>query len=794
MDTKSKKNNIQDKSEVMKTGLLSEKDREFFLKLIKKITGPFIRIANKVKSISVNKRIIIISICICLLPIFLAIFNSSKYVKEEEKFNNSDIRNEVSLVCESLDKLNYYLEDSNGNFREAAINSEIDNLKNDNKKDIEDAEKRFEKYTTDNQIDVTKEKLDDYYYNDLKSKIIEAETEYNKNDEEYRKEAVISLQRKVGEIKSLLKKNINVEYYIESTDGNKIANIYGRDADGVERDTINYNSPYKNQCMVYTDIYNNVATSITISDSMKSFSDLMDANNMSAKIIRISNPLKDGDAIYDALKGVEQSSFNKIVSSVIIVIDIIILFIVILLRKRELKYKENKFVKLYSKLFIEIKTIIVIFIIFLLFILFSDMYHNNFWRAYHPDSLIEFAVAYLIMYTLLSNIYEFIFVKRHSIKHKSIILKLYDWLNCKLNTEIKKYQSYNRSKTLKKTMIIFTLIFISSMTLICYMTAIIGFNSPSDDLIDLLLAFGDNGLIIFVLIRGIIIILMAVYMIVTIININNIKRGTDIIIEGNYNEKIKVYGYGVLKDISNNIMNIQAGFDTAIESAVKSEKMKSELITNVSHDLKTPLTSIINYVDLLSKGNLSEEDRIKYLDILNDRSLRLKVLIEDLFEAAKASSGTLEFNYECLDPAALLRQTLGEFEDKIESSGLTIIKNIPPDKLAIIADGKKTFRVIQNLMSNIIKYSLKNSRVYIDIIEEEEYILMVFKNISEYQLNLNEEELLERFKRGDSSRTTEGSGLGLSIAKGLVEAQGGIFKIKIDGDLFKVEIRLRKNK
>ena len=228
------------------------------------------------------------------------------------------------------------------------------------------------------------------------------------------------------------------------------------------------------------------------------------------------------------------------------------------------------------------------------------------------------------------------------------------------------------------------------------------------------------------------------------------------------------------------------------EEAVKSERMKGELITNVSHDLKTPLTSIINYIDFLDKEDISEEEKKKYISILKERSNRLKVLIEDLFEVSKASSGNMELNMENIDLIALIRQTLGEFEEKIEKSTLSFIKEIPNDKVIIYADGKKTFRVFQNIISNTLKYSMDHSRVYINVSEEEEFVCIVFRNISKYRLNMNEEEILERFKRGDSSRTTEGSGLGLAIAKSLIELQGGKFEVIIDGDLFKVRIMIRK--
>lgn len=222
--------------------------------------------------------------------------------------------------------------------------------------------------------------------------------------------------------------------------------------------------------------------------------------------------------------------------------------------------------------------------------------------------------------------------------------------------------------------------------------------------------------------------------------------------------------------------------------------MKSELITNVSHDLKTPLTSIINYVDLLNQENITEDQRKKYLGILKDKSNRLKALIEDLFEVSKASSGSMELDMQDLDPVSLLRQTLGEFEDKIENSNLKIIKKIPEEKLVVYADGRKTFRIFQNLLSNIFKYSMEGSRVYIEVSDSGKYVEVIFKNTSKEELNFTEEEILQRFKRGDASRTTDGSGLGLAIAKSLTEVQEGIFDIKIDGDLFKAIVKMKKEK
>ena len=249
-----------------------------------------------------------------------------------------------------------------------------------------------------------------------------------------------------------------------------------------------------------------------------------------------------------------------------------------------------------------------------------------------------------------------------------------------------------------------------------------------------------------------------------------------------------------MKELAESLNSINGGLKIAVENAVKSERLKGELITNVSHDLKTPLTSIINYVNLLQKDNLSQDDKDKYIEILDRKSQRLKILIEDLFEASKAASGNIELNIEKLDIVSLFRQTLGEFEDKIEESSLMFIKKFPKEKIYINADGRRIYRVFENITGNAIKYSLKNTRVYVEIKEDDEYAIIEMKNISAYPLDFDSDEILERFKRGDSSRNTEGSGLGLSIANSLIKLHGGTFEVKTDGDLFKVIIKINKVK
>lgn len=243
---------------------------------------------------------------------------------------------------------------------------------------------------------------------------------------------------------------------------------------------------------------------------------------------------------------------------------------------------------------------------------------------------------------------------------------------------------------------------------------------------------------------------------------------------------------GVFEPFKPQVLRIQNGFRKAVDEEVKSQRMKAELITNVSHDLKTPLTAIITYINLLKEENVTEEQRKEYLDTLERKSIRLKVLIEDLFEVSKANSGSMTLNIIDVDIVNLIRQVAFEMSDKLADSQLDIRLNLPEEKIILPLDSQKTYRIYENLFGNIAKYALKGTRVYVDTQIRGDELEIILKNITAEEIRVNVDELTDRFVRGDVSRNTEGSGLGLAIVKGFLELQNGRLSIQVDGDLFKV--------
>lgn len=363
--------------------------------------------------------------------------------------------------------------------------------------------------------------------------------------------------------------------------------------------------------------------------------------------------------------------------------------------------------------------------------------------------------------------------RKRYFKENILLVKLYS----KFNKVIKKKLKYNRSidlrgKNNKKIFIVvlINLIITGSIERMWYS----GFFG------------GDDFLIILVIYSIILFIILKRSEKKISLNYKRLLKQTNEMANGNLDFKVDE-DLGMFNELKDELQKIQDGFKKAVDEEVKSQNMKTELISNVSHDLKTPLTSIISYVDLL-KNEEDEDKKKQYIETLDKKSQRLKVLIEDLFEMSKASSGNINLNIIDVDIISLIKQTMIELNDKIEESTIKFKLNTSEQKIILPLDSQRTFRVFENLVLNITKYSMKNSRAYIDVKKVENKVQITLKNISEDELDFGEDEIVERFVRGDKSRNTEGSGLGLAIAKSFVELQDGTFNISLDGDLFKVTI------
>lgn len=271
----------------------------------------------------------------------------------------------------------------------------------------------------------------------------------------------------------------------------------------------------------------------------------------------------------------------------------------------------------------------------------------------------------------------------------------------------------------------------------------------------------------------------------------NLLNLTKDIANGNLDKDIISEDLGIYEEIKRQLVSIQRAYKKSVDDEIKSQKMKSELISNVSHDLKTPLTSILSYTDLLKNVETNPE-AMKYIDTIYRKSERLKVLIDDMFEISKAQTGNIKLEFNDIDVVELMKQTIFEVGDKLKDKNISVKTNFPDHKVILKLDGEKTYRIFENLIVNISKYAMPNTRAYIDIEDRDKCVVIHLKNISETEIDYEVEDILERFRRGDKSRNTEGAGLGLSIAKSYIEAQGGLMRLYLDGDLFKAEITFKK--
>lgn len=490
----------------------------------------------------------------------------------------------------------------------------------------------------------------------------------------------------------------------------------------------------------------------------------------------------------------------------ILAIGSIIMFLILVWAgfTNTLRQQNNSFIKAMNKIPIEVKCLIYILFGVCFALTMELLFNDNLSRYYSPKLKFETIISdaniffYLIGIPATIFLYTALYILVSDIKNvfnsgiyescikKSLIGKFFLKLFKKLNSTFSKLISFDISNTKNRKLMLVLGINLIIVWIIVFFTSFVF----------LYIVFGMGGsyslfgsVILGMCIAIIYSLFIFSYLKDRMCELEQLYMVTDEISLGNFNQHMEL-NLGIFNPILEKLNSISEGFKIAVDEEIKSQNLKTELISNVSHDLKTPLTSIISYIDLLKKENDMSETQKEYIEILEQKSQRLTLLIEDLFEASKAASGNISFNKSSLDLVSLLRQTIAENENEISASGLLFKIQLPDSEQKIICnlDGKRTYRIFDNLISNILKYSLPSSRVYIDMSLDMNKVLIVLKNISAYEMNFNPNDIAERFVRGDKSRNTDGSGLGLSIAKSFTELQGGEFNIYIDGDLFKVAI------
>ncbi|WP_440250371.1 sensor histidine kinase [Clostridium sp.] len=765
MDTKSK--NINEESifqeEIKKSNKRKSRSGNIFKKYIV-VLLTFISIACAILSlreIKANIRYIIpggiylngdlsnnISDYINLVKDYSIYYKSLEYASD----NNNITQNDIDICkAELVDKVNKEYE----NYRNDKYNDEsFSKLTYEEQQKIlsEEKEKITEKYTLND------EEMKEYILNrkvnsasDLNNKI---KSYVNLNFRAYDKLKDIWIGGEKIDSNNIIKnskyfKEINIDY-----NGNVIEKIY---VDGKE---INNNIISK---LIYYNKY-----------SYHTYYDRYEPNNIYAYdynekqsisiYIWMPQEIKKGDVVYENLKRVE-ININRFYLSCGSFIMFIILAILCLVSLSKNKSKINIIEDIVNKIKvwpIEAKVGIGI----LGWISWNTTYiyynANNYIRRLNLISVIWTSLALLIYYVLIRVI--IINYNERTLFKNNITIKCWNYLS----------EIMTRSSLIKTFLIMSGLYVISGLLLF---------------VVSGILSIFPIGILIGIILT----IIYIVIFIKELIYLDKIIIGSKAATEGKLNCNIEEKGRGHLRELAHDINNIRDGLRKSIESEIKSENMKTELITNVSHDLKTPLTSIINYIDLLKRENIESETAKDYINILDKKSQRLKVLIDDLFEASKATSGAMELNITKIDIVQLLKQSLGENDERFKNSNLSVKLDIPDTKIFINGDGQRLYRVFENLISNIVKYSLSNTRVYIQMyVDDENKVVIIMRNISAYELDFCANEITNRFKRGDSSRSTDGSGLGLAIAKSIVELHGGKFNIEVDGDLFKSIIKLNQ--
>jgi len=717
---------------------------------------------------SKNKHVYIIALIVCVYMFALSalsvkdIINNRNYLGAEPYFNSLDFKSDLVVYFNNIQALNGiykdYLQKSDD---EKVTNEELiesktlydsnlrnrqQEIKNNYNNDILVAEKEG-----NTQVVKRLTELEDKELNQLKD-------ENTKTLDDLKKEIAAYKTKDYENIKSAVKEKDLIKYYIKNKENNvidtNIANV--TDIDLYVKNNALYSIKFPKQ-------------SINNNEGMASINQEVGIGGQAYFII--PKDISQNSNIYSNYIYYNSVGQRIIKEAIIGAVSFIIGFIILLYILKK-NYKEMYFILSPNKKCYNMPLDLWGFI-FVVFSLVINSYINRvgfFYKPYNFRQIYTLTILAFYIYFFIFNVRLGVNLIRNKDGFKEEVK------NCLFNKFSKFIKESPMTQSTK-----FKVRGIMILTLLCGVSII--------------------GAVIALMSSSYFIIIPMVYVLCYLIFIliysfkgigvfGNILEGTEQIVSGNLNYTIEEKGKNDFFRLAHNINNMKAGFKKSLENEIKSERLKSELITSVSHDLKTPLTSIINYVDLLKKEGLSKEESQGYIDILDRKSQRLKMLIDDLFEASKMASGAVELNIEKVDVTALLRQSLAELDEKINNSSLTFKLKMPSEKIYASLDGKKTWRVFENLINNILKYALVKTRVYIELIEQDAKIIITMKNISSYEMDFDNEEIFERFIRGDKSRNTEGSGLGLSIAKSILELQGGTLSIEIDGDLFKAKVTI----
>jgi len=691
------------------------------------------------------------------------LIKNRSYLKSDAYFTSSQFKSDLNSYFNNIQTLNGLYKDYSLKTDDEKVNkNELSNAKSAYDNNLQNSEYEiYNKYQYDLYIANNQGNTDEISrLNEAKSKELEElKKENTKTLEDLKKEIVAYKNLDYKNVKEAVKEKSQIKYYITQEKNTVIDTNIESDLDIKIDDYVNENALYSVKLP---------DKSVDDKDVLFIINYYIKQNSQEVYFI-VPKDISKSSSVYKNYiyyNSVQDRLLKEIIIGVVSLIIGLPLLIYIIKKRNEEIIIIQKGIKWFKKVPLDLKILI-----FIIYTFIMKIYINNvefFYKPYNLKQIFILTIVAVYIFYCISNVQLAISLIKNKDEFKEEIKKCL--VKLVFNNHI-----VQSSKFKIRVLIVLTLLLgVSVMCILFLSTSYVWFR---DRLVMVSMAY---------------IIMYMIFMLFYIIKISRffsrISKGTEEIVSGNLNYIIEEKGSGDILKIAHNINNMKSGFEKSLDNEMKSERLKSELITNVSHDLKTPLTSIINYVDLLKKEDITKEEAKSYISVLDRKSQRLKILIDDLFEASKMASGSVELNMEKVDVTSLLKQTLAELDGKINESSLTFRLKMPEEKVYANLDGKKTWRVFENLINNVLKYSQPNSRVYIDLLEEDHKVVITMKNMSSYEMDFDKEEIFERFKRGDKSRNTEGSGLGLSIAKSILEIQGGNLSIEIDGDLFKAKV------